>query len=133
MMTKLDTILGRGVKFPFRPGADGGFALIEGEDNVAQAIVLILSTALGERQMRFAFGSRLPRLIFEPIDGATLASLEEAAREALRDCERRIRVVGVHAEPDPDVQSKVNLTISYEILKTNRRGNLVFPFYLSGS
>ncbi len=131
-MSKLDTILGRGVRFPFRPGTDGGFSLIEGEDNVAQAMVLILATALGERQMRFQFGSRLPRMIFEPINAATLAALESAASDALRDCERRIRMLDVHADPDADVQSKVNLTISYQILKTNRRGNLVFPFYLSG-
>jgi phage baseplate assembly protein W len=131
-MSKLDSILGRGVKFPFRPGADGGFAMIEGEDNVAQAMVLILSTAVGERQMRFAFGSRLPQMIFEPVTSATLAAIEESARDALRDFERRIRVLDARAEPDADERSRVNLTISYEILKTNRRGNLVFPFYLTG-
>jgi uncharacterized protein len=131
-MSKLDSILGRGVRFPFRPGADGGFSLIDGEDNVAQAIVLILATAMGERQMRFQFGSRLPRMIYEPITAATLAAVESAARDALRDCERRIRVLDLAAVADPDIQSKVNLTIDYQILKTNRRGNLVFPFYLSG-
>ncbi len=131
-MSKLDTILGRGVRFPFHPGKDGGFAFIEGEENVAQAMTLILATAVGERQMRFSFGSRLPHMIFEPITGATLAAIEESARDALRDFERRIRVLAIHAEPDPEERSKVILTISYDILKTNRRGNLVFPFYLSG-
>jgi uncharacterized protein len=127
---KPPAFLGTGVRFPFRPGSDGGFALVGGEENIAQAIVLILSTAVGERQMRFGFGSRLPGMIFEPVTGATLVRIEEAASDALRDFERRIRVTAVEATADPDVPSKVNLRVSYEILATNRRGNLVFPFYL---
>jgi phage baseplate assembly protein W len=131
-MTKPPAFLGTGVRFPFHPGADGGFAFVDGEDVVAQSIILILSTALGERQMRFNFGSRLPQMIFEPINSATLVRIQEAARTALTNFEERIRVVNVDAEPDANVPSKVNLTITYDILSTNRRGNLVFPFYLQG-
>jgi hypothetical protein len=126
-------ILGRGVRFPFRPGAGGGFALVAGEDNVAQSVRMILSTAFGERQMRFDFGSSLPRLIFEPITSSTLVEIEEAARTALRDWERRIIVRSVNAETDPDIESKVILNISYEIPQTNSHGNLVFPFFLQGA
>lgn len=132
MTTRARAILGTGVRFPFRPGTDGGFALIDGEDNVAQSIRLILSTLLGERQMRFEFGSDLPRLIFEPITSSTLVEIEQAARVALRDWERRIIVRSAVAEVDPDLESKVNLTITYEIPQTNARGNLVFPFFLQG-
>jgi phage baseplate assembly protein W len=126
-------ILGRAVRFPFRPGPDGGFGLIDGEDNVAQSIRMILSTALGERQMRFDFGSGLPQMIFQPITSSTLVEIEESARQALRDWERRIVVRTATAEVDPDVESKVTLTIAYDIPRTNTRGNLVFPFYLQGA
>ena len=125
-------ILGRGVRFPFRPGIDGRLSLVGGEDVVAQSIRQILSTALGERQMRYEFGSDLPRMIFEPITSSTLVRLEEAARIALRDWEARIRVRQVSAVPDPDFDSRVNLTIEYDIPRTNSRRNLVFPFYLQG-
>jgi phage baseplate assembly protein W len=131
-MTKPPAFLGSGVRFPFHPGADGGFAFIDGEDVVAQSIILILSTGLGERQMRFTFGSALPQMIFEPINAATLVRLEEAAKTALTRLENRIRLVSVDAQPDPSVPSRVNLTITYDILSTNRPGNLVFPFYLQG-
>jgi uncharacterized protein len=124
--------LGSGVRFPFHPGASGGFSFIDGEDVVAQSIILILSTGLGERQMLFGFGSRLPQMIFEPITSATLVRIEEAAKTALNTFEERIRLVSVDAAPDATVQSKVNLTITYNILSTNRPGNLVFPFYLQG-
>jgi phage baseplate assembly protein W len=124
--------LGTGVRFPFHPGAHGGFAFVSGEDVVAQSIILILSTALGERQMRFTFGSGLPQLIFSPINSATLTLLEEAANTALTTQENRIRVTSVDAEPDANVPSQVNLTIAYTLLSTNRPGNLVFPFYLQG-
>jgi phage baseplate assembly protein W len=122
--------LGSGVRFPFRPGADGGFAFVDGEDVVAQSIVLILSTGLGERQMRFRFGSRLPQMIFEPINSATLTRIEEAVKTALTTLENRIRLVSVSAEPDANVVSRVNVTVKYDILSTNRPGNIVFPFYL---
>ena len=130
---KAHVFLGRGLRFPFRPGLDGRFAFVEGEDVVAQSIKLILSTALGERQMRFDFGSDLPRLIFSPITSSTLVEVEEAARSALRNWERRIIVRSVSAVPDPDLESKVNLTITYDIPQTNTRGNIVFPFYLQGA
>lgn len=132
MATNARAILGRGVRFPFRPGLDGGFSLIEAEDNLDQAIILLLSTALGERQMRFEFGSDLPRMIFEPITSATLVELEEAARIALRDWEPRIIVRQVTAEPDPDLESKVLLAVTFDIPQTNSRRNLVFPFFLQG-
>lgn len=132
MATNARAILGRGVRFPFRPGLDGGFSLIESEDNVDQAIILLLSTALGERQMRFDFGSDLPRMIFEPITSATLVELEEAARVAIRDWEPRVIVRQVTATPDPDLESKVTLSISFDIPQTNNQRNLVFPFFLQG-
>ncbi len=131
-MANPPAFLGNGVRFPFHPGADGGFAFIDGEDVVAQSIILILSTGLGERQMRFTFGSRLPQMIFEPINSATLVRIEEAAKTALTTLENRIRVVDVDAQPDPNVPSRVNLNITYNILSTNRPGNIVFPFYLQG-
>ncbi len=127
-MTK--SILGRGVRFPFHPGATGGLAYVQGEDVVFQSMRLILSTALGERQMRYRFGSELPRLLFAPITGATLAALEEAARAALRDHEARIRVLSVNAIPATDVQSRVDLKIQFVLLSSSRRENLVFPFFL---
>jgi hypothetical protein len=125
-------ILGRGVRFPFRPGTDGRFSLIDGEDLVAQSIRMILSTALGERQHRYEFGSDLPRLIFEPVTSSTMVELEQASRVALRDWEPRIRVREITAVEDPVLESKVNLTIVYDIPQTNNRRNLVFPFYLQG-
>lgn len=124
--------LGQAVRFPFRPGTGGGFATVAGEDAVAQSMQLILATALGERVMRFEFGSELPRMIFQPITSALLVQIQEAARVALRDGEPRIRVREVRAEPDPVLQSRVNLTITYDVPQTNSRRNLVFPFYLQG-
>jgi hypothetical protein len=132
MAVNARAILGRGVRFPFRPGLNGGFALIAGEENLDQAIILLLSTALGERQMRFDFGSDLPRAIFEPINAATLVGIQESARIALRDWEPRIIVRHVSALPDPVVESKVTLSITFDIPQTNSRRNLVFPFYLQG-
>ena len=75
----MSRVLGRGPLFPFRPDVTGGFSLVGGEQVVAQSIQLLLATALEERQMRFALGSELPHMLFEPVNGATLARIEDAA------------------------------------------------------
>ncbi|MEM9189367.1 MAG: GPW/gp25 family protein [Myxococcota bacterium] len=126
----MSRVLGRGVRFPFRPDVTGGFSLVGGDEGVAQSIELILATALGERQMRFTFGSDLPNMIFEPVNGATLARIEDAARAAVVEQEPRVRLEAVSAEADPNVESKVVLTLEFIVLSTSRRSNLVFPFYL---
>lgn len=128
-----DRILGRGVRFPFRPDATGGFALVEGDEVVAQSMRSILSTALGERQMRFGFGSDLPRKIFEPLGAATLAAIQQAARDALLAHEPRVDVLAVVVTPDPEVVARVVVSIDYRMPRTSRRGNLVFPFLLDPS
>ena len=123
-------IVGRGVRFPFHPGPTGGFSVVANDETVFQAMRLILSTAVGERQMRFAFGSELPNLLFAPVTGATLAAIEDAARSALRNNEPRIRVLSITATPATDVESRVDLVVDFVLNQSSRRQNLVFPFYL---
>lgn len=125
-----DEVLGRGVRFPFRPGPTGGFGYVAGPALVEQSIRLILLTALGERQMRYRFGSELPRILFEPMSGATIARIQDAARQALVEHEPRITVLSVQAEPDPNIESVVQLRVEYELVRSSRRANLVFPFHL---
>ena len=66
MATDIGRLLGRGIAFPPRVGADGRIAWSEGEVNVREAIRIILMTDEGERLQRRQFGGGLASLLFEP-------------------------------------------------------------------
>ena len=66
--------LGRGLAFPAgASNAAGAIALAEYEEDMRQAIRIILDTEPGERVMRPDFGAGLRALVFEPINTHTLA------------------------------------------------------------
>ncbi len=116
-----DSILGRGIAFPPRIGADGRLAWSEGAQNVRESIRIILLTDLRERLMRPTFGGGLQALLFEPNTLATRRMLEERTRRALERWEPRIRLDRVTAEPDPDDPSAAIVEIVYRIVATGAR------------
>ena len=120
-MATADSILGRGIAFPPRIGADGRLAWSEGAQNVREAIRVILLTDLRERLMRPTFGGGLQALLFEPNTLATRRMLEERTRRALERWEPRIRLDRVTAEPDPDDPSAAIVEIVYRIVATGAR------------
>ena len=116
-----DSILGRGIAFPPRIGANGRLAWSEGAQNVRESIRIILLTDLRERLMRPTFGGGLQALLFEPNTLATRRMLEERTRRALERWEPRIRLDRVTAEPDPDDPSAAIVEIVYRIVATGAR------------
>ena len=67
--------LGRGWAFPVAVDAIREIATAAYEDDVQQAIRIILGTEPGERVMRPDFGTGLRGLMFEPINTTTIARL----------------------------------------------------------
>ncbi|GGL04260.1 GPW/gp25 family protein [Streptomyces flaveus] len=125
----MDTgFLGRGWSFPLAPGTDGDVAMAAAEEDVRQAILLILQTEPGERLMRPDFGSGLRSLVFSKIDTGTLALVRHRVEMALTAWEPRIdlRQVAVTSE-EPGA---LLIRIDYRIRTTNVFYNLVFPYYL---
>ncbi len=122
--------LGRGWHFPLRVNARGGIALTSGEEDIEEAIRIILETERGERLMRPLFGSEISELIFSPMNGTTFGRLDQYVREALRLWEPRIDVIDVKIEPDHEHQGRLNVNIFYRIKESNDERNLVFPYYL---
>jgi phage baseplate assembly protein W len=125
-----ESFLGTGWKFPIMPDRTGSLGYAEGDANVEQSLHILLMTELGERVMRSDFGTQAPRLVFSPGSVQYLRLLENTVREAVRDWEPRIDLTQVLAEADVRDESKVNVSISYTVRRTNTRNNLVFPFYL---
>lgn len=123
--------LGRGWKFPVQVDpATGRIRLSEYEEDIAEAIRIILGTSKGERVMRPDFGCDMREFVFGVPDDATLRLLESSVAEAIRIWEPRVEQVEVEAESDRQDAGKVLLHIRYTVRTTNNLFNLVYPFYL---
>lgn len=122
--------LGSGWKFPPRLDSRGRIELAHQEQDVEEAVQIILLTNKGERPMRPEFGSELARLQFAPNDGATAGLARRYVQEALARWEPRIEVTEVIAGPDRADPARLNIDIRYLVRATNSERNLVFPFYV---
>ncbi|WP_248926122.1 GPW/gp25 family protein [Paenibacillus hamazuiensis] len=123
--------LGRGWKFPVQvDGATGRIRMAEHEDDIAEAIRIILRTSPGERVMRADFGCGVQRYVFGTTDRTTLHLIETAIHEAILAWEPRVTNVEVQANPDPEMPQRLLVTIRYTVRSTNNLFNLVYPFYL---
>jgi len=124
--------IGSGWSFPVRVSARGGIALSNREQDLKEAIRVILSTPIGERRMRPRFGCGVHDLTFATNDPATHGLIRYHVIQALTLWEPRIALVddGVRVRTDDSEPSRVLVDITYVVRGTNDRRNLVYPFYL---
>ncbi len=121
--------LGSGWSFPIRVDKQGEIALVSREEDIRQAILVILGTSPGERVMRPDFGAGLKALVFEPINTATKALVKHRVEEALLLWEPRIDSVEVTMADERSL-GRLLIDIHYRVRATNTFFNLVYPFYL---
>ena len=123
-------IIGTGIGFPLRVDARGGLKLVSDDEDVREAIVLILATAHGERPMRPEFGCGIHDYVFDVIDAHTIGRLEYEVRAALDRWEPRIDVLDVRFDASRAQDGVIAIEIDYRLRATNDLRNLVYPFYL---
>lgn len=122
--------LGAGWKFPLRVDPTGRIVLSRHEEDIKEAIWIILSTAKGERVMRPEFGCGIHDLAFAPNNPATWNLVETSIREALTTFEDRIDILNLTVSGEEADTGKLMISLEYQVKSTNGRFNLVFPFYL---
>ena len=121
--------LGVGLAFPVQVNAKGGVRLQRYEDDIKEACMIILGTALGERAMRPDFGCAVYDLLFDPADASLAGKIEFYVENALKRWEPRIEIKSVEARL---LREKVLVDVSYVIRRTNTEDNFVFPFFRKG-
>ncbi len=124
-------ILGRGISFPPRVGSDGRIAWSEGDDNIREAIRIILETNRNERLRLPEFGAGLRRYLFEPNTVATRHQLQDRILKALAAWEPRIAVDSVDVDADPDDPEGAIATIGYKLVATQVRQRITVAVALS--
>ena len=129
-MTDNKIFMGRGFSFPFSVDpSTGRIAMSSAEEDVEQAIRIILRTNIGERVMLPEFGTAAGEFLFSDKRDERISALEDSVREALELWEPRIMDISVQAESD-DGSGVLALNITYTLRSTNNQFNMVYPFYM---
>jgi phage baseplate assembly protein W len=123
--------LGRGWAFPPRLGPAGDVALVSAEEDIRQAVRIILETAPGERPMRPEFGVGLRRLVFAPLSRATLSVVAFRVEQGLIRWEARLDQIQVDVRPDPETPGVLLIDIRARVREGNTFFNFVYPYYLT--
>ena len=121
--------VGAGWSFPPKPDGRGGMALVSNDEKIKQSIWIILGTPIGQRVMRPTFGSRLPELVFAPLNPETLGLAEMFVQDALRFWEPRIELLDVKARVAPDKAHVLLIEVNFRVKATHDERSLVYPFY----
>ncbi len=124
--------MGCGLKFPLQVDPKTGkFAVVSEEEDIAEAIGIILNTVQGERVMRPEFGSNVMDYTFSAASESERQSLAFELREQLGYQEPRIDDIEVHCRETDELEGAIVVEISYLVRSTNNRYNHVYPFYLT--
>src|SRR6266545_7967199 len=106
-------LIGAGWSFPLQRDTSGAIMLSRGQQDIDEAIRIILMTRVGERVMRPAFGCRLHELLFAPLNMTTCALARQYVLEALRYWEPRIDVNSVEVTPWTDERGRKSAGSSF--------------------
>src|ERR671922_1596168 len=112
-------ILGSGIAFPLQVDRRGGIALARDEQDIDQAMLLILGTAPGERPMRPEFGCGVHDFVFDTIDAGTVARMETEIRSALDRWEPRVEVTDLQFDLGGADTGRLLIQIAYRVRATN--------------
>ena len=122
--------LGRGLKFPLQVDPrTGKIAMVDQEEDIREAIGIILRTGRGERIMRPEFGADTMDYAFSPVSSSMTNSVSHELRLILLEQEPRIQEVEVVCDQLDQNSGTVVIHVSYTVRSTNNRYNHVYPFY----
>lgn len=123
--------LGKGFKFPVQVDENTGrMKMVSYEEDIKEAIRIILSTRQGERIRNPKFGCGIYKYAFGTMDYTTLSAMKHEVEQALVMWEPRIEYTSVSLRPDEE-NGLVMIQISYVVRTTNNPFNLVYPFYIN--
>lgn len=122
--------LGCGWAFPVQTDkSTGRIKMSSYEDDIAEAIKIVLMTRRGERVMRPDFGSRLHDYVFSSGGYTNINLMKNEIVDALTAWEPRI--TDIESEITPMDGGGFAIELAYTVRSTNNPFNLVFPFYIN--
>ncbi|MBE3024384.1 hypothetical protein GQ37_013965 [Janthinobacterium sp. BJB1] len=130
------SFLGRGWAFPptfskgqRASGTGGQAAMVDGEEDIAQSLRILLSTAPGERVMRPDFGCGIKTHVFDLVNYGSMATMKALIERAILFFEPRITLESIELSQQDIANGRLDICLHYTIRMTNTRSNMVYPFY----
>lgn len=90
-------------------------SVVNNEDAIKQSIKNIVLTAPGEKFFNYNFGSRVYKLLFEPLDPFLVDTIENEILNTIRNYEKRVEVINVDCTADYDFNA-IDVSIEYKII-----------------
>jgi len=124
--------------------------MVEDQDAIRQALLMLLSTAPGERVMRPEYGCDLRRLVFSPNDETTAGLAIHYVRRAVERWEPRVEIESIDAgrwEPQAEIgqvrpgggdfdenaaSARLIITLDYRVRATRQPERIVQSLDLTG-
>jgi|TARA_B100000900_G_C20352973_1_gene623089 phage baseplate assembly protein W len=132
MNNKEKPFLGRGWGFPPTFNKDlSSVEMVSNEKDIKESLNIYLSTKIGERIMRSDYGCLIHDYLFEPSDNNIISSIGYDIKRSIYKFEPRIHVIDVNTNGSDYNNGLIKINIHYEIISTNVRDNIVFPFYIN--
>ncbi len=127
-MAEKNTFLGRGWAFPVTFIREASqVQLVENEEDIRESLIILLNTTIGERVLRPEYGANMEDLLFEALNVTTATMITNRIKRAILFHEPRVKVEEIDMRPDFQ-EGRVEVLISYFIISTNNRQNLVYPY-----
>ncbi len=124
--------LGCGISFPPRVDeVTGRMRMSVQEEDIKEAIRIILFTGKGERVMQPEFGCGIRQYAFSAMSMMDRTGMEEEIKQALVRWEPRITDIRVRADCVRIDRGIAEIHIDYVVRATNNPYNLVFPYYIN--
>jgi hypothetical protein len=131
IMNHRKTFLGIGWKFP--PEFDKrtkSVTLVSEEQDIKESLYILLSTRPGERVLQPDYGCDLSILNFESVNEGLINRAREIIRIAVLHYEPRIILEKISVNTKRIYDGILDISLEYTIRKTNKRNNIVYPYYL---
>jgi uncharacterized protein len=103
----------------------------EAEEDIRQSLVILLQTRMRERVMLSSYGCNLDMLLFESITTTFLSFVKDHVSSSIRLFEPRVNLLQVTMDTSNVTGGMIIIRVDFEVRATNRRDNIVYPFYLN--
>lgn len=100
-MPTFQTFKDLNITFKKHPNSDD-LVVIKDDAAIKQAIKNLLLTNVGERPFQPALGSKIPRLLFEPLDYLSSSLIKDEIKRVIGTYEPRVELIRVDCEPNAD-------------------------------
>lgn len=127
------SFFGRGWSFPPTFSKQASAVLMTAdEEDIQKSIEILLSTTIGERFLQPRYGCNLEVFVFEPLNASTETAIKLTVKNAILLFEPRIKLVNVLLDTSTFInEGRIDINVGYEVISTNSRFNLVYPFFIN--